>query len=269
MNGGLQAVPIKNCSARWQDDQLPKAIINLCATRLLEVKLIRMTNGSLLTSLKEKKIMTVWDPAPMRSPYGNPFFHDEKKVKRSAEKRSTEKESFDENTAKNTSLENRPIDNGSVNVSNIIRALYEWYTDKTSHDGRPVDESSLDNKSPEKSSSDKTSLEKSPSDKMSLDKSSKAKRSKRAAEPFFHLCQEFQGSVYVLIDNDDDLVYQVKTVKCNTDGCHIASKRFKIGECIARKKTVQLHISDGCKGLKPLTIEVGCNCECMKSLLFL
>ncbi|KAK3752646.1 hypothetical protein QZH41_000997 [Actinostola sp. cb2023] len=163
-----------NCT-QWEDGELAKAIHKLCVTQDPDVRLTTLTNGSLLTSLRIKKIVTTWQPQPQRTPYGIPFFKN--RAKRSI-------------------------------------------------------------------------------------------RRQRNVTPLFHLCEEYPGSVFVLVDDNDNLVYQVKTVQCG-DGCYIASRRFRIGDCVTKKKTIELLVSDGCNGLKPRTIEVGCNCECMKNVLFL
>lgn len=94
-----------------------------------------------------------------------------------------------------------------------------------------------------------------------------SRRKKREVQ-LFHLCQESTGSIFVLIDDDENLVYEIRTIKCG-DGCYIGSGKLKIGDCVTKKKTMELLVSDGCKGLKPKVIEVGCSCECMKYLMFL
>lgn len=263
-------------------------------TALPEVRLIHLQNHSaLLTSLKEKKVVTVWDPVPKRSPYGTPFFHEDKKgngtlVKRSIKEevpegksndlRAFEKWFAEQSSREKTSLEKEVNDKGSLNA-NVPE------DNSQTKDRTPSDESSLKKRSlhetlPEEGSSNLKFHEEKNDEKMTEGKSLHVERAmtkrriqkrsaKRSVEPLFDPCQVYPGNVYVLASDDDNLVYKVKTLHCDSDGCFIASKRFKIGECIATKKTIVVHVSDGCNGLKPLTIEVGCNCKCLKNLQFL
>jgi len=277
------SLPINNCTT-WQNDELKVAIRKACGTALPEVRLITLQDGNLLTTLKEKRIVVVWDPQPQSSPYGTPFFHEDKNNNGSLVKRSVKEEFTEER-------------------ENVLRSLQKWFDEGSSHEKRSPgkefnEKMSLNGRTGEKSSetthlkrsssensflkklsSENTrTLDGSPGKKIAEEKGLIVERSttkmsthkaKRQFQPLFQLCQEFPGNIYVLVDADHNLVYKVKTLKCNADGCFIASNRFKIGECIVTKKMIVLQISDGCNGLKPLTVEVGCNCNCLKNLQFL
>lgn len=287
------SLPINNCTT-WQNDELKVAIGKACGTALPEVRLITLQDGNLLTSLKEKKVVVVWDPQPQSSPYGTPFFHEDKNNNGSLVKRSVKEEFPEERENVLRSLQ-KWFDEGS---SYVKRSPGKEFNEKMSLNGRTGEKSSetthlkmsfsensfLKKRSShvnpfEKRSSENTrTLDEGPSKKIAEEKGliverSTTKRSthkaKRELRPLFQLCQEFPGNIYVLVDADHNLVYKVKTLKCNADGCFIASNRFKIGECIVTKKMIVLQISDGCNGLKPFTVEVGCNCNCLKNLQFL
>ncbi|XP_031563392.1 uncharacterized protein LOC116298946 [Actinia tenebrosa] len=94
-----------------------------------------------------------------------------------------------------------------------------------------------------------------------------SRRKKREVQ-LFRLCEESLGGIFVLVDDQENLVYEIRTVQCG-DGCYVGSGTVRIGDCVTKKKTIEVLVSDGCNGLKPKVIEVGCNCECMKYLQFL
>ncbi|XP_031563387.1 uncharacterized protein LOC116298943 [Actinia tenebrosa] len=80
------------------------------------------------------------------------------------------------------------------------------------------------------------------------------------------LCQETVDSIFVLAHADESLAYKVETILCEGT-CYSSSLKLPLGECVLKRKTMVVYVFDQTKNLVPKTVDVGCACECLTSLL--